>query len=100
MLKVFRKLEPGINPEIEMLRFLTAHSFPHIAPLQGWYEYDGQALAATLGVAQQFLPDAIDGWELALAEIVSDPESFLDKVGRLGAVTAQLHSVLASDASG
>jgi maltokinase len=99
MLKVFRKLEPGVNPEIEMLRFLTAHGFTHIAPLQGWYEYDGQALAATLGVAQQFLPDAIDGWELALDEIVSDPESFLDKVGRLGAVTAQLHSVLASDAS-
>jgi maltokinase len=98
MLKVFRKLEPGVNPEIEMLRFLTAHGFAHIAPLQGWYDYDGQALAATLGVAQQFLPDAVDGWELALDEIVSDPESFLDKVGRLGAVTAQLHSVLASDA--
>jgi maltokinase len=99
MLKVFRKLEPGVNPEIEMLRFLTAHGYAHIAPLQGWYDYDGQALAATLGVAQQFLPDAVDGWELALDEIVSDPESFLDKVGRLGAVTAQLHSVLASDAS-
>jgi maltokinase len=99
MLKVFRKLEPGTNPEIEMLRFLTAHGFPHIAPLQGWYEYDGHALATTLGVAQQFLSDATDGWALALDEIVQDPESFLDKVGRLGAVTAQMHSVLASDAS-
>ena len=66
VLKVFRKLEPGINPELEMLRFLTAHGFPNIAPLHGWYEYEGQALAATLGVAQKFLPDAVDGWELAL----------------------------------
>jgi len=99
MLKVFRKLEPGINPEIEMLRFLTAHGFAQIAPLQGWYEYDGQHLAATLGVAQQFLPDATDGWDLALDEIAADPESFLDEVSRLGAVTAQMHSVLASDAS-
>ena len=98
MLKLFRKLEPGINPEIELLRFLTAHGFEHIAPLQGWYEYDGQALAATLGVAQEFLPDALDGWDLALEEIVSAPESFLDKLGRLGAVTAQMHTVLASDA--
>jgi trehalose synthase-fused probable maltokinase len=98
MLKLFRKLEPGVNPEIELLRFLTNHGFQHIAPLQGWYEYDGQALAATLGVAQEFLPDAIDGWELSLDEIVSDPESFLDKLGRLGAVTAEMHTVLASDA--
>ena len=44
VLKVFRKLEPGINPELEMLRFLTAHGFPNIAPLHGWYEYDGQSL--------------------------------------------------------
>src|SRR5947209_6110650 len=91
MLKVFRKLEPGINPEIELLRFLTSHGFLHIAPLQGWYEYDGQALAATLGVVQEFLPDAVGGWELALEEIVNDTESFLEKLGRLGAVTAQMH---------
>ncbi len=41
VLKVFRKLEPGINPELELLQFLTAHGFDHIAPLQGWYEYEG-----------------------------------------------------------
>ncbi len=98
MLKLFRKLEPGVNPEIELLRFLTGHGFPHIAPLQGWYEYDGHALAATLGVAQEFLPNAVDGWELGLDEIVRAPESFLDKLGRLGAVTAEMHTVLASDA--
>jgi trehalose synthase-fused probable maltokinase len=97
-LKVFRKVEPGINPELEMLQFLTAHRFPQIAPLQGWYEYDGQALAATLGVAQTYLPDAIGGWELALEEIVSGPDTFLDRLDNLGAVTAEMHNVLASDA--
>jgi maltokinase len=99
VLKVFRKLEPGINPELEVLRFLTARDFPHIAALHGWYQYDGQALAATLGVAQQFLPDAVVGWELALHRIQSDPDWFLDQLGSLGAVTAHLHNVLASDAS-
>ena len=99
VLKVFRKLEPGINPELEMLRFLTAREFPNIAPLRGWYEYEGRAFAATLGVAQKFLPDATDGWELALDRIATDPEGFLDLLGSLGTVTAQMHSVLASDAN-
>ena len=99
VLKVFRKLEPGINPELEILRFLTRHGFPNIAPLHGWYEYEGQALSATLGVAQQFLPDAIGGWELAFDEIASQPEAFLDRLGSLGSVTARMHNTLASDAS-
>ncbi len=99
VLKVFRKLEPGINPELELLRFLTARGFPHIAPLHGWYEYEGQALAATLGVVQEFLPDAVGGWELALAEIDQRPEAFLERLGSLGAVTAQMHTALASDAN-
>jgi maltokinase len=98
VLKVFRKLEPGINPELEMLRFLTRHEFEHIAPLQGWYEYEGQALAATLGVLQTFLPEAAGGWELALDQIGADTAPFLDALAGLGAVTAQMHNVLASDA--
>jgi len=99
VLKVFRKLEPGVNPELEILRFLTARGFPNIAPLHGWYEYDGQALAATLGVAQKFFPHAVGGWELALDTIERDPDWFLEGLGSLGTVTAQLHNVLASDAS-
>jgi trehalose synthase-fused probable maltokinase len=98
VLKLFRKLEPGINPELEMLRFLTEHGFESIAPLQGWYDYEGQALSATLGVAQTFLADAVDGWDLALDEIVSRPDVFLDRLGGLGRVTAEMHNVLASDA--
>jgi trehalose synthase-fused probable maltokinase len=98
VLKVFRKLEAGINPELEMLRFLTAREFPNIAPLRGWYEYDGRPFSSTLGVAQVFFADAVDGWELALDEIESDPDKFLERLGSLGAVTAELHNVLASDA--
>jgi maltokinase len=98
-LKLFRKLEPGVNPELELLRFLTARGFPNIAPLHGWYEYDGQALAATLGVAQQFLRGAGGGWELALDRIETEPDWLLEQLGTLGTVTAELHTVLASDAS-
>jgi maltokinase len=99
VLKVFRRLEPGINPELEVLQFLTRREFANIAPLQGWYEYDGRSFAATLGVAQRFFSDAVGGWELALDQIATDPAAFLVELGSLGAVTAQMHNCLASDAS-
>jgi trehalose synthase-fused probable maltokinase len=98
VLKVFRKLEPGINPELELLRFLTARGFANIAPLYAWYEYDGAPLNATLGVAQQFLPDAVGGWELALDRIETDQQWLLDQLASLGAITAHMHNILSSDA--
>jgi maltokinase len=97
VLKVFRRVEPGINPELEVLRFLTARDYPNIAQLRGWYEFEGRSLAATLGVAQRFLPGVRDGWELALDQIRSDPAEFINSLGSLGRVTAQLHNALASD---
>jgi maltokinase len=97
VLKVFRRLEPGINPELEMLRFLTEREFASIAPLQGYYEYEGRSLHATLGVAQRFMAGAVGGWELALDRIGTDPAAFLISLGALGEVTAALHNALASD---
>jgi maltokinase len=97
ILKVFRRLEPGINPELELLRFLTAHDFANIPPLHGWYEYSGGPLSATLGLLQVFVRDAVDGWELALDEIGEAPERFLGRLRRLGEVTGEMHRVLASD---
>jgi maltokinase len=99
VLKVFRKLEPGINPELELLQFLTRQEFANIAPLQGWYEYEGRSFTATLGVAQRFFHDAVGGWELALDQIASDPDRFLGELGSLGTVTAALHNALASEAN-
>ena len=97
ILKVFRRLEAGINPELEILRFLTEHGFENIAPLGGWYAYSGGPTGATLGILQEFIRGGTDGWELALAEIYSEPEAFLARLGRLGAVTGAMHTVLASD---
>src|SRR6478609_10959283 len=99
ILKVFRRLEPGINPELEMLRFLTEHGFANIAPLGGWYAYSGGPLAATLGILQQFVANGRDGWELALQEVAEAPEAFLERLQRLGAVTGEMHTVLGADAN-
>ena len=97
ILKAYRRLEAGINPELEMLRFLTEREFPNIAPLGGWYAYVGRPLEATLGIVQEFVPRAVDGWELALDELGEAPDRFLGRLERLGHVTAQLHNVLASE---
>jgi maltokinase len=99
ILKLFRKLESGINPELEMLRFLTARGFANVAPLHGWMEYEGSSLAATLAIAQTFIADGRDGFELALEEIPTATERFLTRLLALGQVTAQMHNVLACDAS-
>jgi maltokinase len=99
ILKIFRHLEPGINPELEMLRFLTEQGFRNIPALGGWYAYSGGPLTATLGLLQEYVAGAVGGWELALGEIASAPEGFLDRLGRLGEVTAHMHSALGSDAN-
>ncbi len=97
ILKIFRRLEPGLNPELELLRFLTDHEFAHIPALGGWYAYVGRPLEATLGILQAFVPGAIDGWELALRELARAPEGFLGRLRRLGEVTGALHTTLGSD---
>jgi trehalose synthase-fused probable maltokinase len=99
ILKAFRRVEPGVNPELELLRFLSERGFPHIAPLAGWYEFEGRFIDATLGILQEYLAGARDGWELALEEIASDPDGFLDRLRSLGEVTGELHSVLGSDST-
>ncbi|HET7571754.1 MAG TPA: phosphotransferase [Gaiellaceae bacterium] len=99
ILKVFRRLEPGINPELELLRFLGERGFRNIPALGGWYSYTGGPLAATLGLLQEYVVGGVDGWELTLAELAEAPERFLGRVRRLGEVTGQMHTVLASDPS-
>ncbi len=99
ILKVFRRVEPGINPDLEITRFLTEHGFDRIPALAGWYEIEGRNLDATLGLLQQFVVGGRDGWDLALDELGADAERFLARVGRLGEVVGQMHSVLGSDAS-
>lgn len=94
-LKLFRRLLPGENPELEMLRFLTTHGFEHIASVGGWYELSGDRIQTTLGVLQRYIGDAREGWDYALSE----PVEFLQRVGDLGRITGEMHAVLASDAT-
>jgi maltokinase len=97
ILKVFRRLEAGINPELELLRFLTEHGFENIAQLLGWYSYAGRQMDATLGVLQRFVAGR-DGWERALDTMADGADDFIASTRRLGQVTGRMHSTLGIDA--
>jgi trehalose synthase-fused probable maltokinase len=98
-LKTFRRLEAGKNPEQEMLRFLSERGYPNIAALTGWYELRGDTLSTTLGIAQELITDGRDGWELALDELGSAPDRFLERLQELGEVVGTMHRLLGSDAA-
>jgi maltose alpha-D-glucosyltransferase / alpha-amylase len=64
ILKLFRRLEPGLNPEVEMERFLTERAaFPHSPPLAGTLEYAAPgSRPMSLGILQGFVPNEGDAW--------------------------------------
>jgi maltose alpha-D-glucosyltransferase / alpha-amylase len=69
--KLFRRLEPGISPDLEISRFLTERSsFPHTPRLAGWLEYHvGRAEPLTMGVMHSFVPNHGDAWEYTRREL-------------------------------
>ena len=68
MLKWFRRVEPGPNPDVEIGRFLTERAvFPHTPAVAASLEYRplrGEPMA--LGVLQQFVPNEGDAWTYTL----------------------------------
>ncbi len=106
VLKVFRKINRGENPDITTHRALTEVGSTHIAALYGWIEAraaDGSPLH--LAMLQQFLRTASDGWEIALAsvrDLFSEADLHADEVGgdfaaeaaRLGTALAEVHEQL------
>lgn len=119
IVKYFRRLYPGSNPDLEVTSALTDANFPHVAAvLATWQRGDFD-----LAVAQPYLFDGSDGWNMALLSIrdflrgevigssspqgspnrnvddVEDPAkaggNFGNEAHRLGEMTAQLHLALA-----
>src|SRR5947208_1726806 len=90
--KVYRRIEAGDNPDLELTRFLVSHGYEHVPRLYGWWSYSGPLLGATLGIVQQYVPGSIDGWSLALEELVAHPDDFIGRVHRLGELYGELHA--------
>ena len=98
VLKIYRRIAPGMNPELEVLRFLTERGFEHTPALEAYVAYEGRPLEATLAILQEFVPSPGDGWEFTLDTLErGEPDWLPEHARRLGEVTALLHNALASD---
>ncbi len=103
MLKLFRRVEVGENPDVEIGRFLTARGFPHAPRLYGTVELRRPGGVATVAMAQALVPGAEDAWAVATRAAAgalggSGMDAYAAEAGRLGAVTRALHDALAGDA--
>lgn len=102
VLKVFRRLHAGPNPDVEVPTALAARGFAHVAAPVGVWQGDGIDLA----VCSPYLAGGAEGWALALTSLrdlyatgAGDPAAaggdFAAEAARLGAVTAGLHIAMA-----
>ncbi|HKU38506.1 MAG TPA: hypothetical protein VJR89_10175 [Polyangiales bacterium] len=66
MLKLFRQLEVGENPDVELVEFLWAHGYHHVPEPLGDVYYERAGSRATLGIAQRFVPSEGSAWDVTL----------------------------------
>ena len=67
ILKFFRRLDFGMNPDLETLRVLTVQQFPYTPALAGSLEYrSGKEEPRTVAILSAFVPKAKDAWEYTL----------------------------------
>jgi len=109
LLKAFRRLQPGLNPELELGAYLSEEAgFAAVPPLAGFVELVSQTYGTeTVALAQEFLADGADAYEsiaesltaliLAPDAVTADSLQVATQVAAdLGAVTAGLHAALAA----
>ncbi|HEX8168178.1 MAG TPA: maltose alpha-D-glucosyltransferase, partial [Beijerinckiaceae bacterium] len=78
ILKLLRRLQPGIHPELEVARFLTAAGFENTPALLGFAEHvakDGTPTA--LAVLQQFVRNQGDAWGFTLDSLKRELDSLM-----------------------
>lgn len=111
VLKVFRRVHHGRNPDIEIHEALTRHQGRNIATLYGWMDgswpaADGTVRSGDLAMFSDFFRTAADGWELAITsvrDLFAEADLHPYEVGgdfgaesrRLGETTAEVHADLA-----
>jgi maltose alpha-D-glucosyltransferase/alpha-amylase len=98
-MKLIRRIMYGINPEVEMVRYLSEHRYANTPPLLGEVRrIDRDGRAYSMVVMQKFVPNQGDAWDYTL-NFIKDHQNDLSDYAIFVAVTgkrlAQLHEVLA-----
>ena len=104
--KVFRRVAPGPNPDLEVAAALAARGSTHVAEPYGWIETRLDGATAILAILSRYLRAASDGWLLAATSVrdlyaaagtraAEAGGDFAGEAERLGVATAQVHADLA-----
>jgi maltose alpha-D-glucosyltransferase/alpha-amylase len=100
ILKMYRRIEEGPHPDLELSRFLTEVGFPNIPAMAGALLYRrDRARNAALAMLQAYVPNQGDAWTHALTELASDTPDlgrYRPLAELLGRRTAEMHIALAS----
>jgi trehalose synthase-fused probable maltokinase len=105
LLKAFRRLQDGLNPDLEMNAFLGEEvGFPAVPALAGFAEVVTAGGAATIAIVQEYLPDAQDAFEATAEQLTAwilapgevTVEWATEIAAELGGLTAALHAALTS----
>ena len=94
ILKLFRRVQPGVNPDLEVPDALARQGCGRVPAPVAWMRTT-HPYRATLGVLQPFLPGASDGWTLALNALAAGDE-FTVQAHELGRAMGDVHLALAS----
>ncbi|MGB3481652.1 MAG: maltokinase [Mycobacterium sp.] len=102
MFKAFRRVSPGINPDIEINRVLGRVGNPNVARLLGAYETVWDGRPCPLGMVTDFAAGAVEGWDMATSsshalyggEAGAD---LTDETYLLGAAVASVHRALSDE---
>jgi maltokinase len=106
ILKVFRRLSPGPNPDLEVTTALHRLGSSQVAEPLGWIETRLEGVPTHLAILSRYLRLASDGWSLAatsVRDLYASTDMRAADVGgdfagesrRLGIATAQIHADLA-----
>ncbi len=96
ILKLYRLLEVGENPDLEVSAFLTDAGFTDTPAVAGALTYESDAGSAAAAMLQVFVPSSGDAWSAMLDALASDPDRATRIAARVGDLTARMHRALAS----
>ncbi|MCU1595285.1 MAG: aminoglycoside phosphotransferase [Frankiales bacterium] len=106
ILKLFRRLQPGANPDIEVTKALSDAGCTTVARPMAWFDGTVAGETTTLGLLQPFLHNSSEGWAMATAsvrDLFAEADLHADEVGgdfageseRLGFTTGEVHLLMA-----